>query len=133
MPQPEIAQAAQQWANEGFVWIGFGTVAGLLAKAIMPGRDPGGAVATLGIGIGGAVVGCGILSFFAPEYRVSPLTPIGFVVATGGAFVLLFFYRLLAGYIIREDGEGYVPRPFFHRRQYRGRRVGTYEDRPYRD
>jgi uncharacterized membrane protein YeaQ/YmgE (transglycosylase-associated protein family) len=133
MPQPDVAQAAQQWANEAFVWIGFGTVAGLLAKAIMPGRDPGGAVATLGIGIGGAVVGCGVLSFFLPDYRVSPLTPMGFVVATGGAFLLLFFYRLLAGYVIREEGEGYVPRPFYRRRSYRGRREPAYEDRTYRD
>ena len=41
--------------------------AGLLAKAIMPGRDPGGTIATLGIGIGGAVGGSGVLSFFAPS------------------------------------------------------------------
>jgi len=132
MPSPDIAQAAQQWANEGFVWIGFGTVAGLLAKAIMPGRDPGGAIATLGIGIGGAVVGCGTLAFFWPDFRVSPLTPIGFVVATGGAFILLFFYRLLAGYVIREEGEGYMPVPYFRRRQSR-RRAPLYDDRPYRD
>ena len=68
-----------------------------------------------------------------PDYHVSPLTPMGFVVATGGAFVLLFFYRLLAGYIIREDGEGYMPRPYFRRRAYRGHREGVYEDRVYRD
>jgi uncharacterized membrane protein YeaQ/YmgE (transglycosylase-associated protein family) len=133
MPDPDISQAVQTWFNEAFVWIGFGTVSGLLAKAIMPGRDPGGAVATLGIGIGGAVVGCGILSFFVPEYRVSPLTPVGFVVATGGAFLLLFFYRLLAGYVIREDGEGYIPRPYFGRREYRGRRPPVYQERTYRD
>ena len=42
MPQPDIAEAAQLRVNEGFVWIGFGTVAGLLAKAIMPGAIPGG-------------------------------------------------------------------------------------------
>jgi uncharacterized membrane protein YeaQ/YmgE (transglycosylase-associated protein family) len=133
MPQPDLAEMTQYWANEIFVWIGFGTVAGLSAKAIMPGRDPGGAVATLGIGIGGAVVGCGILAFVSPEYRVSPLTPIGFVVATGGAFLLLFFYRLLAGYVIREDGEGYIPRPMFSRRGYGRRRPTVYDDRPYRD
>jgi uncharacterized membrane protein YeaQ/YmgE (transglycosylase-associated protein family) len=130
MPQPELAEMAQYWANEAFVWVGFGTIAGLLAKGIMPGRDPGGSVATLGIGIGGAVVGCGILSFFLPDYRVSPLTPMGFLVATGGAFVLLFFYRLLSGYVIREDGEGYVPRPMFGRRHYSRRRESYYDDRP---
>ena len=37
---------AQQWANDLLVWVGFCTLVGLMAKAIMPGRDPGGAVAT---------------------------------------------------------------------------------------
>jgi hypothetical protein len=46
MADPDLAQAAQQWVNDGFVWIGFGTVSGLMAKAIMPGRDPGGAIVT---------------------------------------------------------------------------------------
>jgi uncharacterized membrane protein YeaQ/YmgE (transglycosylase-associated protein family) len=132
-PQPDLAELAQYWANESFVWVGFGTLVGLLGKAIMPGRDPGGAIATLGIGIGGAIIGCGVLSFFFPEYRVSPLTPVGFLVATGGAFLLLFFYRLLAGYVITEDGEGYVPRPMFARRRYSRRREPMYDDRPYRD
>ena len=54
----------------------------------------------------------------------------GFLVATGGAFVLLFFYRLLSGYVIREDGEGYVPRPMFGRRHYSRRRESYYDDRP---
>jgi hypothetical protein len=33
---------------------------------------------------------------------VSPITPLGFLVATGGAFVLLFFYRLLGGHFFTE-------------------------------
>jgi len=134
MAQPDLTDLAQQWANAGFVWIGFGTVAGLLAKAIMPGRDPGGTIATFGIGTGGAVIGCGVLAYFLPEYRVSPLSPIGFVVATGGAFILLFFYRLLAGMVIREDGSGYIPRPnMYSRRRYTRRRTSVYDDPPYRD
>lgn len=134
MADPDLAQAAQQWVNDAFVWIGFGTVSGLMAKAIMPGRDPGGAIVTLALGIGGAVVGCGILAFLAPEYKVSPLSPVGFVVATAGAFVLLFFYRLLAGRVIREDGEGYfgtgVRRPYYTRR--RTTRARYYDEPPYR-
>ncbi len=98
MDNAEILQLAQDWANTILVWVGFGTLAGLLAKAIMPGRDPGGAVATLAMGIGGTVIGCGILSFFYIGYRVTPISPRGFVVATGGAFIILFFYRILVGY-----------------------------------
>jgi len=94
----DIYVLAQQWANDILVWIGFGTLTGLLAKAIMPGRDPGGAVATLLMGIGGTVIGCGILSYFSNGYRVTPISPLGFCVATVGSFVILFFYRLLGGY-----------------------------------
>jgi uncharacterized membrane protein YeaQ/YmgE (transglycosylase-associated protein family) len=97
MQSGDIAVHVQQWANDVLVWVGFGTLVGLLAKAIMPGRDPGGAVATLAMGVGGTMIGCGIASFFYPGQRVTPISPLGFLVATAGAFVILFFYRLLAG------------------------------------
>src|SRR5918999_3527939 len=97
--QAEFQQVFQQWANDILVWIGFGTLVGLLAKAIMPGRDPGGPVATLLMGIGGTVIGCGLVSYFYEGQRVTPISPLGLAVATGGAFVILSFYRLLAGKI----------------------------------
>ena len=98
MPEnPEMLQIVQQWTNDILVWIGFGTVVGLLAKAVMPGRDPGGALATLAMGIGGTVIGCGLVSYFVKGERVTPISPLGFVVATGGSSIILFFYRLLAG------------------------------------
>lgn len=100
--QPEFQQVFQQWANDILVWIGFGTLVGLLAKAIMPGRDPGGAVATLVMGIGGTVIGCGLVSYFYEGQRVTPISALGLAVATGGAFVILFFYRLLAGRFFSE-------------------------------
>jgi uncharacterized membrane protein YeaQ/YmgE (transglycosylase-associated protein family) len=94
--------AIEQGVHEVLVWVGFGTLVGLAAKAIMPGRDPGGAVATLMMGIAGCVIGCGCLMFFRPEAKVTPISPLGFVCATAGAFILLFFYRLLAGAIFPE-------------------------------
>ena len=100
--QPEFQQVFQQWANDILVWIGFGTLVGLLAKAIMPGRDPGGPVATLLMGIGGTVIGCGLVSYFYQGQRVTPISPLGLAVATGGAFIILSFYRLLAGRIFSE-------------------------------
>ncbi|MEX2188401.1 MAG: GlsB/YeaQ/YmgE family stress response membrane protein [Pirellulales bacterium] len=121
-----MPEVARQWANDILVWIGFGTLAGLLAKAIMPGRDPGGAVATLAMGIGGVVIGCGTLSFFYDGPRVTPISPIGFLVATAGAFILLFFYRLLGGRFFREGDRG-AP----HIRRYARRapaRAAHYED-----
>src|SRR3972149_1624203 len=91
-------EQVQQWANTVLIWVGFGTLVGLLAKAVMPGRDPGGAVVNLAMGIGGTVIGCGTLAYFYQGARVTPISVLGFVVATGGAFILLVFYRLFAGY-----------------------------------
>src|SRR4051794_38440952 len=117
MPQIELSALAQQLANDLLTWVGFGTSVGLLAKAIMPGRDPGGAVATLAMGIGGSVIGCGTLMYFSNGQRVTPISPIGFLVATGGAFVLLFFYRLLGGRFFAEGDRGaYRFKPYYGRR-----------------
>ncbi len=124
MDTPEFLQFVQGWANDILVWIGFGTVVGLLAKAIMPGRDPGGAVATLAMGIGGTVIGCGVVGFFFEGQRVTPISPLGMVVATAGAFLILFFYRLLAGYFFVE-GETRPVRTRRHR--HRRRRVPIYD------
>ena len=98
MDNLDVLNQAQLWANDILVWVGFGTIVGLLAKAIMPGRDPGGAVATLAMGVGGTVIGCGVVSYFWQGQRVTPISPLGFGLGTVGAFVLLFFYRLFGGY-----------------------------------
>jgi uncharacterized membrane protein YeaQ/YmgE (transglycosylase-associated protein family) len=91
----------------------------------MPGRDPGGALVTLAMGIGGTVVGCGTLTFFFQGQHITPISLVGFVVATGGAFILLFFYRLLAGYWFVE---GNMPlRQSLIRRPSRARRYQTAE------
>jgi uncharacterized membrane protein YeaQ/YmgE (transglycosylase-associated protein family) len=103
MEDGQLVEMAQFWANQILVWVGFGTIVGLLAKAIMPGKDPGGAVATLAMGVAGTIIGCGMLSFFWRGHIVSPISPVGFCVATAGAFVLLFFYKLLGGYYFAED------------------------------
>lgn len=121
---PETTQALEHVANNVLVWVGFGMLAGLIAKAILPGRDPGGPIVTLMLGCGGSVVGSGVLMYFSPEQHVPAISPLGFAVATGGAFVLLVFYRLLSGRIIREDGEGYgalnrVRQPYYRRRNRR--------------
>jgi uncharacterized membrane protein YeaQ/YmgE (transglycosylase-associated protein family) len=106
MDDPAFMETVQHAANQVLVWVGFGTLVGLLAKAIMPGKDPGGAVATLAMGVVGTVIGCGIVSYFWQGHTITPISPVGFCVATGGAFVLLFFYKLLGGYYF---DEGHVP------------------------
>lgn len=123
---PEFLESVRSWINDIFVYIGFGTVVGLLAKAIMPGRDPGGAIATLAMGVGGTVIGCGLVSFFFESQRVTPISVMGFFVGTAGSFIILFFYKLLAGYWFVE-GE----HPRMRLRPYRRRRrryASQYDD-----
>ncbi len=75
-------------------WIVFGLIAGSLAKWIMPGRDPGGCVVTILLGIGGAVVGGFIASQFGLG-TVSGFNLGSLLFAIGGALVILFIYRTL--------------------------------------
>lgn len=112
METANLMASAEQWAHDLLVWIGFGTVVGLLARAIMPGRDPGGAIATLVMGISGVVIGCGTLAFFLDGHQVSPLSPLGLAVAILGSSIILFLHRLLAGRVVNES----VPRRRTHRR-----------------
>lgn len=114
-----LIDLATQAAHEVLLWVGFGTLAGLAAKAVMPGRDPGGAVTTVMMGIAGSVVGCGVMAFFASNQSVTPISPLGFVLAAAGAFALLFFHRLLAGKFFEEGDDRNLLRrwPFRRRRQ----------------
>jgi uncharacterized membrane protein YeaQ/YmgE (transglycosylase-associated protein family) len=94
----QVPHDAQLWINDILVWIGYGTVIGLLGKAVMPGRDPGGAIATLAMGIVGVVIGCGVWTMVIGGERVTPISPVGLVCGTTGSLVILTFYRVLGGY-----------------------------------
>ena len=126
-----MSDTFQQLANDVLVWIGFGTVVGLLAKGIMPGRDPGGAIATVMMGVGGSVLGCGVVSYFSEGTRITPISPLGMLVATLGSLLILFFYKLLGGYFFVE-GE-YVTRQHRRSRGYGRRRRRRYYDTPAYD
>ncbi len=79
----------------GFVsWIVLGLVAGILAKVIMPGRDPGGLIVTILLGIGGALVG-GYIGTRLGFGTVSGFDLRSLAISVGGAVLLLFLYRLL--------------------------------------
>jgi len=122
MLDENMMKILEDCVHDLLLWVGFGTLVGLAAKAIMPGRDPGGAVATLMMRIGGSIIGCGGTLFFWPGARITPISVVGFAAGTVGAFVLLFFYKLLAGtyFAESEDGEGWMHR---YRRRRRRRRL----------
>ena len=130
MENHDIVDIATRWSEILLIWVGFGTLTGLAAKALMPGRDPGGAVVTVLMGIGGTVIGCGSLAFFYEGARISPISPLGFLVATGGAFILLFFYRVLGGYWFVEGDQGLMHGESgkVRRRRRRSRYFRSYAD-----
>jgi uncharacterized membrane protein YeaQ/YmgE (transglycosylase-associated protein family) len=104
---PELMEVLRQAAHEVLLWVGFGTLVGLAAKALMPGKDPGGAFATTLMGIVGSVLGCGTVTFFFDGHRITPISAMGFGAGTLGGIVILVFYRLFAGSFLveAEDGE----------------------------
>lgn len=86
---------AEYMADYGWlVWILIGLIAGAIAKAIMPGRDPGGCLVTILLGIGGAVL-AGFLGRALGWYEIGEGA--GFLAAIVGAIIILFVYRLIAG------------------------------------
>lgn len=75
-------------------WILFGLVVGIVAKFMTPGRDPGGFVVTILLGIAGALAG-GFIGRALGIFREGD--PVGFAMAVIGSIVLLLLYRLVAG------------------------------------
>jgi uncharacterized membrane protein YeaQ/YmgE (transglycosylase-associated protein family) len=86
--------AVTQWTHDLLSWIGFGTIVGLLAKALLPGKDPGGALATVLVGVFGSVLGAALI-VYATGQRLSPISLLGFPAALVGTMLLFLCYRLL--------------------------------------
>lgn len=81
--------------NYGIIgWIVIGLLAGGIAKLLMPGKDPGGCIITILLGIAGALL-AGFLGRAIGWYGPGD-EGAGFIAAIVGAFVLLFIYRLIA-------------------------------------
>jgi uncharacterized membrane protein YeaQ/YmgE (transglycosylase-associated protein family) len=75
-------------------WILFGLVVGVIAKLLMPGRDPGGFIVTILLGIAGALVGGFVgraMGFYGENQGA------GWIMSILGAIVLLALYRMVAG------------------------------------
>ena len=75
-------------------WILFGLVVGIIAKLLMPGRDPGGFIVTILLGIAGALLGGFIgraMGFYGENQGA------GWIMSILGAIVLLALYRMVAG------------------------------------
>lgn len=77
-------------------WILLGLIAGVLAKALMPGDDPGGFVVTVLIGIAGALIGGFLWNVLTGNDGYGDLDIGGILIAVLGAMLLLFVYRRFA-------------------------------------
>ena len=75
-------------------WIIFGLIVGIVGKFLMPGRDPGGFIVTILLGIAGALLG-GFLGRALGFYQEGE--PAGFIMAVIGAIILLAIYRAVVG------------------------------------
>lgn len=101
---PHFDQTTAEIVHFALTWTGFGTLVGLTAKAIMPGRDPGGILFTWGLGIAGGLVGNVVLTLLTNE-PFDLMTPYGICAAIAGAFGLLFIYRVSDGKFWEEEEE----------------------------
>jgi uncharacterized membrane protein YeaQ/YmgE (transglycosylase-associated protein family) len=73
-------------------WIVFGLVVGIIAKLLMPGRDPGGFIVTTLLGVAGALIGGFIgraMGFYGPNQGA------GWLMSIAGAIILLALYRMM--------------------------------------
>ena len=75
-------------------WIIFGLIVGIVGKCLMPGRDPGGFIVTILLGIAGALLG-GFVGRALGFYQEGE--PAGFMMAVIGAILLLAIYRAVIG------------------------------------
>ena len=75
-------------------WIVFGLIVGAVAKLLMPGRDPGGIIVTMVLGVVGALLG-GFIGRALGLYTDGE--PAGFIMAVLGSIAVLLIYRMMAG------------------------------------
>ena len=74
-------------------WLVFGLIIGIIAKLLMPGRDPGGFIITILLGIAGALLGGFLgraMGFYGPNESA------GWITSIIGAIILLVIYRMIA-------------------------------------
>jgi len=104
-----LSPAAQHWINVVLIWIGFGTLAGLLATVFFPLRRPAGPFWAVVLGICGSAIGLLGLGWLFPGRQFNPISPLGFLAAAVGAFLLLMLFRFgcaVFGKSENDAGEG---------------------------
>jgi uncharacterized membrane protein YeaQ/YmgE (transglycosylase-associated protein family) len=94
----EFGISAQYWVNLVLLWIGFGAVAGLIVKIILPDGEPKGFFSVLLTGMLGSFAGPLIVSIVRKSDSFQPISPLGFlasILATAVLFLFLRFFLFL--------------------------------------
>ena len=78
----------------GYYWLDFFRFGRIVGKLLTPGRDPGGFILTIVLGIAGALIG-GFLGQSLGFYREGE--PVGFIMAVVGSVILLLLFRMVVG------------------------------------
>jgi uncharacterized membrane protein YeaQ/YmgE (transglycosylase-associated protein family) len=106
---PELSTTAQHWVNVVLIWVGFGSLAGLLARVFLPFREPSNPLSVLTLGITGSAAGLGALSWATGGGPLNPISPLGFLAATVAAFLLLLLYHLFQAVVHRSGSKSDSP------------------------
>jgi uncharacterized membrane protein YeaQ/YmgE (transglycosylase-associated protein family) len=75
-------------------WIVFGLVVGIIAKLLMPGKDPGGFIVTMLLGIAGSLIG-GFIGRAFTGSSPGASAGAGYIMSIAGAVILLALYRMM--------------------------------------
>jgi uncharacterized membrane protein YeaQ/YmgE (transglycosylase-associated protein family) len=90
----ELSGAAQSWVDLVLLWIGFGTVVGLVANLFLPAGQPNSFFGNLTIGTAGSCAGPSVFVLIVKPEHFHPISPVGFVLAVVSAVLLTLVCRI---------------------------------------
>ena len=94
----QLTPDTQHALNVALVWIGFGAVAGVVARLILPLRRPTAPAGTVVLGVLGSTLGLLVYSYLVDSGEANPIGPIGFVAAVAGTLLVLIGYQPFAAW-----------------------------------
>ena len=94
----QLTPDTQHALNVALVWIGFGAVAGVVARLILPLRRPTAPAGTVVLGVLGSTLGLLVYSYLVDSGESNPIGPIGFVAAVAGTLLVLIGYQPFAAW-----------------------------------
>lgn len=92
----QLTPETQHALNVALIWIGFGAVAGVVARLVLPLRRPTGPAGTLVLGVLGSTVGLLAYSYLIDRGESNPIGPFGFIAAVIGTLLVLVAYQPFA-------------------------------------